>query len=158
LAEATFNNLAPANWRAMSAGSHPTGAVHPRALQLLEREGIATQNLYSKSWDTLAQTPDIVITVCANAAGEACPAYLGPVLRSHWGVADPVHAKGTDAQIDAAFIATYRTLRKRIHAFFTLPLNQLAQDRADFKIELDRIGQLPPEPIADQVTRTRDVL
>jgi protein-tyrosine-phosphatase len=92
LAEATFNHLAPAGWRAMSAGSHPTGAVNPRSLKLLKREGIATDGLSSKSWDALPVVPDIVITVCASAAGETCPAYLGPAVRAHWGVEDPAHA------------------------------------------------------------------
>lgn len=74
LAEATFNHLAPAGWRAMSAGSHPAGYVHPRALALLAREGISTEGYFSKLWDGLPQTPDIVVTVCSNAAGETCPA------------------------------------------------------------------------------------
>ena len=81
LAEATFKHLAPKGWHAMSAGSHPSGTVHPRSLALLAREGIAIEGYASKSWDKLPQTPDIVITVCASAAGEACPAYLGPVLK-----------------------------------------------------------------------------
>src|SRR5690606_18311709 len=77
LAEAIFNHLAPAGWQAMSAGSQPTGQVHPRALALLQQEGIATDGLNSKSWSNLPLTPDVVITVCSSAAGETCPAYLG---------------------------------------------------------------------------------
>jgi arsenate reductase (thioredoxin) len=140
LGEATFNHLAPSGWRAMSAGSRPTGQVHPRSLALLEREGIGTAGYHSKSWDDLPQTPDIVITVCASAAGEECPAYLGPVLRTHWGVDDPAHARGTDAQIDAAFVAAYQTLRRRIEAFFSLPLAELRRDPARLKAAMDRIG------------------
>jgi arsenate reductase (thioredoxin) len=141
LGEATFNHLAPEGWHAISAGSKPTGRVHPRSLALLEREGIATDGCHSKSWDALPVTPDIVITVCSSAAGETCPAYLGPVLRTHWGVADPAHATGTDLEIDAAFMAAYRTLRRRIAAFVALPLHELQQDRARLKQELDRIGE-----------------
>jgi len=141
LGEATFNHLAPDGWHAMSAGSKPTGKVHPRSLALLEREGIATDGYHSKSWDALPVTPDIVITVCSSAAGETCPAYLGPVLRTHWGVDDPAHATGTDLEIDAAFMAAYRTLRRRIEAFVALPLHDLQQDRARLKLELDRIGE-----------------
>ncbi len=140
LGEATFNHLAPAGWRAMSAGSKPTGKVHPRSLALLQREGISTAGYCSKSWDDLPATPDIVITVCSSAAGETCPAYLGPVLRTHWGVDDPAHASGTDAEIDAAFTKAYRTLRNRIETFLALPLNQLQSDRARLKAEMDRIG------------------
>lgn len=58
LAEATFNHLAPQGWHAMSAGSHPSGYVHPRSLALLAREGISTEGYHSKSWDNLPQTPD----------------------------------------------------------------------------------------------------
>lgn len=142
LGEATFNHLAPAGWAAMSAGSKPTGQVHPRSLALLAREGIATDGYHSKSWDDLPTTPDIVITVCSSAAGEACPAYLGPVLRTHWGVDDPAHATGTDAEIDAAFMTAYRILRARIAAFFALPLADLQHDKVKLKAEMDRIGTL----------------
>jgi arsenate reductase len=141
LGEATFNHLAPAGWHAMSAGSRPTGTVHPRSLALLRREGIATDGYGSKSWDDLPRTPDIVITVCASAAGEACPAYLGPVLRTHWGVDDPAHATGTEQAIDAAFMAAYRTLRRRIEAFLALPLDELKDDPVRLKAAMDRIGE-----------------
>ncbi len=57
----------------MSAGSHPTGQAHPRSLTLLAREGISTGGYFSKSWDNLPHTPDVVVTVCASAAGETCP-------------------------------------------------------------------------------------
>jgi arsenate reductase len=144
LGEATFNHLAPAGWKAMSAGSKPTGEVHPRSLALLAREGIATEGYFSKSWDNLPATPDIVITVCASAAGETCPAYLGPVLRTHWGVEDPAHVTGTDAEIDTAFMTAYRILRTRIEAFLALPLDQLQNDKTQLKAELDRLGNLMP--------------
>ncbi|NMG28961.1 arsenate reductase ArsC [Aromatoleum evansii] len=142
LAEATFNHLAPQGWTAVSAGSKPAGYVHPRSLALLAREGIATEGYHSKSWDALPVTPDIVVTVCASAAGETCPAYLGPALRTHWGVEDPAHATGTDAEIDAAFMTAYRILRARIEAFLALPLDELQADRARLKAGLDRIGTL----------------
>lgn len=128
----------------MSAGSKPTGQVHPRSLALLAREGIATEGLHSKSWDDLPSAPDIVVTVCASAAGETCPVYLGSALRTHWGVDDPAHATGTDAEIDAAFVSAYRVLRARIEAFLALPLATLQNDRALLKAELDRIGTLTP--------------
>ncbi|BAL26926.1 arsenate reductase ArsC [Azoarcus sp. KH32C] len=142
LGEATFNHLAPAGWKAMSAGSKPAGYVHPRSIALLAREGLPTEGYYSKSWDKLPAMPDIVITVCSSAAGETCPAYLGPVLRTHWGVEDPAHATGTDEEIDAAFMDAYHILRARIEAFLALPLEELKQDRARLKVEMDRIGTL----------------
>ena len=142
LAEATFNALAGSEMRAISAGSHPTGTVHPRSLALLRREGISTEGLHSKSWTGLPTIPDIVITVCGNAAGETCPAYLGPGLRSHWGVEDPAKATGTDAEIDSKFEQAYRTLRVRIEAFLKLPLDRLKHDREQLTVALDRIAQL----------------
>jgi arsenate reductase len=144
LAEATFNHLAPAGWKAMSAGSKPAGYVHPRSLALLAREGIPAAGLHSKSWDSQPQTPDIVVTVCSSAAGETCPAYLEPVLRAHWSVEDPAHATGTDVEIDAAFDTAYRILRARIEAFLALPLAALKNDPARLKNELDRIGTILP--------------
>jgi arsenate reductase len=142
LAEAAFNHLAPEGWMAMSAGSHPAGYVHPRSLALLDREGVPAGGLRSKSWDDLPEAPDLVITVCAGAAGETCPAYLGPAIRAHWGVEDPAHATGSDAEIDAAFLKAYGILRTCIEAFLRLPLDRLQGDRAALKAELDRIGDI----------------
>lgn len=144
LAEAIFNHLAPVGWSALSAGSKPTGQVHPRSLALLAREGISINGYHSKSWDDLPVTPDVVITVCANAAGEACPAYLGNVVRSHWGVEDPAHATGTDSEIDEAFMSAYRILRTRIEAFLRLPLQEFKNDPSRLKSDLDRISTLLP--------------
>jgi arsenate reductase len=142
ISEAVFNHLAPAGWRAISAGSQPTGKLNERVLALLAQKGIPTAGYYSKSWDALPAMPDIVVTVCASAAGETCPAYLGPVLRTHWGVDDPSHVVGTEAEIDAAFETAYAILRARIEAFLALPLETIKTDRTTLKAELDRIGHL----------------
>jgi arsenate reductase len=142
LAEATFNALAPAGMRAMSAGSHPAGYVHPRSLALLQRKGISTEGYYSKSWNDLPHAPDIVITVCGNAADETCPAYLAPAVRAHWGVEDPAKATGTEAEIDDAFEHAYRMLRMRIEAFLALPLPPSSQDKTPLREHLERIGRL----------------
>lgn len=142
LSEGVFNHLAPAGLKAISAGSQPAGQLHPRAVALLARKGISTEGYYSKSWNDLPLTPDVVVTVCGSAAGETCPAYLGPVLRTHWGVDDPGHVIGTEEEIEAAFELAYRIIRARIEAFLALPLAQLAGDKAAFKVELDRIGAI----------------
>jgi arsenate reductase len=142
LAEATFNHLAPAGWTAQSAGSHPKGTVHVLALAVLERNGISGAGLHSKSWEHLPVTPDIVITVCANAAAETCPAHPGPAVRTHWGVDDPACVTGTRAQ-QAAFETAYRILRGRIEAFLSLPLEALAKDPVRLKAEIDRIASHP---------------
>lgn len=142
IGEAVFNHLAPAGRHAISAGSQPMGKLNARALALLARKGIPTAGYYSKSWNDLPVTPDIVVTVCASASGETCPAYLGPVLRTHWGVDDPSHVAGSDDEIEAAFEKAYAILRARIEAFLALPLDTLASDRAAFKAALDKVGHI----------------
>jgi arsenate reductase len=142
ISEAVFNHLAPDGWHAISAGSQPTGRLNDKALALLASKGISTEGYYSKSWDDLPVTPDIVVTVCASAAGETCPAYLGPVLRTHWGVDDPSHVTGTAEEIDAAFETAYAILRARIEAFLALPLGALKDDKTRLKAELDSIGSI----------------
>ncbi|NIA53262.1 arsenate reductase ArsC [Massilia sp. TW-1] len=142
ISEAVFNHLAPSGWHASSAGSQPTGKLNERALALLASKGIPTEGYHSKSWENLPVTPDIVVTVCASAAGETCPAYLGPVLRTHWGVEDPSHVVGTEDEITAAFEKAYAILRARIEAFLALPLDQLKGDRTKLKTELDHIGHI----------------
>jgi arsenate reductase len=141
LAEATFNHIAPKGWHAMSAGSKPTGKVHPRSLALLEHEKISTEGLHSKSWDDLPVVPDIVITVCGNADKETCPVYLGSALRTHWGVDDPATATGTEEEINAAFERAYRILRARIEYFFNSKLEELIKNKSpSLQQKLDSIG------------------
>lgn len=144
MGEAIFNHLAREGWHGISAGSKPIGRLNSGAVALLEEKGISTEGYYSKSWNDLPVTPDIVISVCGNAANETCPAYLGPVMRSHWGVEDPAHAEGTEEEIKAAFETAYGILRHRIEQFLALPLNELKNDRDRLKTELDRIGTLLP--------------
>ena len=85
LCEAMFNHLAPAGFEALSAGSFPRGQVLPRSLLTLQQAGISTAGLSSKGNEAFAANPpDIVITVCDKAAGEACPAFFGPALKAHW--------------------------------------------------------------------------
>ena len=138
LAEATFNHLAPAGWRALSAGSQPTGEVHPRSLALLAAKGIDASYCASKSWDALPVTPDIVITVCASAAGETCPVWPGHPATAHWGIPDPAHVEPMDARREAFEIA-YRQLRARIEAFLALPLETMSA--SDVKVAATRIHE-----------------
>lgn len=140
ISEAVFNHIAPAGVHAISAGSQPIGKLNEKAVALLASKGISTEGYYSKSWNDLPLTPDVVVTVCASAAGETCPVYLGPVLRTHWGVEDPGHVVGTEEEINTAFEQAYATLRARIEAFLALPLEDLKGNRERFKAELDRIG------------------
>ncbi len=121
IAEALLKSMAPSGVTSQSAGSKPVGYVHPRALAALQKVGIATEGFHSKSWDNLPLQPDIIITLCADAAGEACPMYLGKVaVRSHWGMPDPAKVHGEESAIEAAFANTVTVLHKRIRALVHL--------------------------------------
>ena len=141
LSEAMFNHLAPAGFAAVSAGSFPKGQVLPRSLTTLQQAGISIAGLSSKGNDAFADNPpDIVITVCDKAAGEACPLYFGPALKTHWGLEDPSEAVGDEAAMDTAFRATLARIEQRCRAFLALPFDTLGRD--ELKHELDRIGTL----------------
>jgi len=144
LGEALFNRLGEGRVRAFSAGSKPAGAVHPAALRLLERKGHDRAGLRSKNWNEFAtrEAPpmDIVITVCGNAAGEACPVFPGRAVRAHWGLPDPAAVIGEDAAIDAAFEQTYGLLQRRVKAFLDLPFEDLTDGA--LQAGLDTIGAM----------------
>ncbi|QXH64181.1 arsenate reductase ArsC [Pseudomonas azerbaijanorientalis] len=141
LSEAMFNHLAPEGFEAISAGSFPKGQVLPRSLHTLQEAGIAIDGLSSKGNEAFeANPPDIVITVCDKAAGEACPVYFGPALKAHWGLEDPSDITGDEARVTAAFHSTLARIETRCRAFLELPFAQL--DRDALKRELERIGTL----------------
>jgi arsenate reductase len=141
LSEAMFNHLAPEGFAAISAGSFPKGRVLPRTLSTLQEAGIAIDGLSSKGNEAFeTNQPDIVITVCDKAAGEACPLYFGPALKAHWGLEDPSDIKGDEATVSAAFHSTLARIETRCRAFLALPFAQL--DRDALKRELERIGTL----------------
>ncbi|MCF5142651.1 arsenate reductase ArsC [Pseudomonas sp. WS 5532] len=141
LSEAMFNHLAPAGFEAISSGSFPKGQVLPRSLSTLQAAGISTEGLYSKGNEAFeGSPPDVVITVCDKAAGEACPVYFGPAVKAHWGLEDPSDVQGDEARVDAAFKATLSTIERRCKAFLALPFAQLSA--AELKAELARIAAL----------------
>ncbi|MBS0255156.1 MAG: arsenate reductase ArsC [Proteobacteria bacterium] len=144
LGEALFNQLGQRRVRAFSAGSRPKGVPHPGALRQLARHGIDPAPFRSKSWDEFTGSTaipiDLAITVCGNAAGEACPVFAGAPLRAHWGLADPAEVVGTEAEVDAAFASTWHFLEMRVRAFLALDL--AGMERGDVMRELGRIGTM----------------
>ena len=121
MAEAYLNSVSKGRFKAYSAGSKPGGRVNPFALELIERLGVPTTGLRSKSWDEFAQPGapkiDYVFTVCDNAAAEACPIWPGKPLKGHWGVEDPAAVEGTDEEKRAAFQKAFSLLCRKIDAF-----------------------------------------
>ena len=131
LAEALLNHLGGGKFKAFSAGSSPkeNQRPNPLALAVLEKAGISTNGLSSKSWDVFA-TPDaphmdLVITVCDNAAGEVCPYWPGQPATAHWGYADPSETTGTDVQKLEAFTQTLLQIKHRLDILVSLPLASL---------------------------------
>jgi arsenate reductase len=146
LAESILNTVGKGRFRAFSAGSHPTGAVNPFALELLQENRLPTDNLRSKSWDefTAQGAPhlDFVFTVCDKAAGEICPVWPGQPMTAHWGVPDPAEAEGSDETRRKAFFTAFNQLQNRILLFVNLPLAKL--DHLSLKQKLDEIGHVLP--------------
>lgn len=123
MAEAFVNNLPDGNWLAYSAGTHPTGFVHPKAVQALEEIGIQHQGR-SKSVDEFqGQAFDWVITVCDSAA-EECPVWLGPGRRLHLSFPDPAKASGSQAEVMRAFREVRDDIARQVPAL----LEKLSED------------------------------
>jgi arsenate reductase (thioredoxin) len=102
MAEAIVNARMSDQWLAYSAGTAPTGSVHPNAIRVLEEIGIHHQGR-SKSVDELRGIDfDLVITVCDSAA-EECPLWLGPGKRMHHSFPDPAKATGNEEQTLTVF-------------------------------------------------------
>ena len=144
LGEAVLNHVGGDRFRAFSAGSHPKGAVHPLALDVLARAGIATNGLRSKPWDEFAapgaRPLHFVFTVCDNAAGEVCPIWPGQPMTAHWGIEDPAAVDGPEFQRRAAFERALDYMRRRIAAFASLPIESL--DRLALTSRLQGIGAM----------------
>jgi len=129
LAESLLNAIGKGRFKAYSAGSQPSGTVNPVALETLDRHGVPLPEARSKSWDEFAAPGapemDFIFTVCASAAGEACPIWPGQPTTAHWGIADPAHVEPLAARREA-FATAYRQLARRIGAFVALPLETLS--------------------------------
>lgn len=151
LAEAALNHLGHVQgeqrFRAYSAGSSPreNQQPNPLALRALQDAGITTTGLHSKSWDVFAlpDAPhmDLVITVCDNAAGEACPFWPGHPATAHWGYADPSNATGSEEEKLRAFKQTLLAIHRRTELLVNLPLAGL--DRLLLQQEARALAQKP---------------
>jgi protein-tyrosine-phosphatase len=131
LAEALLNHLGAGRFTAYSAGSSPRDhqQPHPLGLQVLQQAGISTEGLHSKSWDTFAAPGapqmDLIITVCDNAAGEACPVWPGHPATAHWSYADPSAGDASDEDKREAFRQTLLAIKRRLELFTSLPDDKL---------------------------------
>lgn len=137
-----MNHLGEGRFTARSAGSHPSGAVNPFALQTLANLRIPADGFRSKNWDEFAALGapalDFVFTVCDKAAGEMCPVWPGQPMTAHWGVPDPAALEGSDEQKAKLFMDTALILKRRIQLMLALPLATL--DGMTIQREIKDIG------------------
>ena len=144
IAEGLLNQLGSGRFKAFSAGSHPRGAAHPLALDTLRTLRVGDRDYSSKSWDEFAKDGappmDFVITVCDQAAGEACPVWPGQPITAHWGLPDPAAVEGTEEEKKRAFMDTAVTLKRRIEFMLSLPMAKL--ERIAIQHEVREIGKL----------------
>lgn len=128
IAESLLRHWGRDHFLAHSAGSEPAGCIQPLALELLERSGLPTEDLCSKSLDrfTGADAPpiDFVITVCDQVA-EQCPVFPGQPVTAHWGMPDPARVEGDHETRMLAYRRTLADLERRIKLFVNLPLASL---------------------------------
>jgi arsenate reductase len=144
LAESILNAEGKGRFVAHSAGSDPKGTIHPLALRELEALGYPTTGFSSKSWDVFAvdgaPQMDFIFTVCDNAAGEACPVWIGHPMTAHWGVEDPAAVEGSEFEKERAFSQAARFLKNRIAAFISLPHASI--DKLAMETHLRQIGAM----------------
>jgi ArsR family transcriptional regulator, arsenate/arsenite/antimonite-responsive transcriptional repressor / arsenate reductase (thioredoxin) len=137
LAEALLRDLGKGRFHAFSAGTRPSGGVHPMTLELLGQKGHGTTGLRSKHVDEFrspgAVVMDIVLTVCDAAAAEDCPRWTGQPITSHWGLPDPTQAPEGDRM--QAFERTYAALRHRILRLVGLPVETLGRTARQSRVD-----------------------
>lgn len=142
MAEALVTTMGKGRFKGYSAGSHPGGKVNPFAVEQIQPTGYDSANLRSKSWDEFAAPDapqmDFIITVCDNAAGEACPVWPGHPVSAHWGFEDPAAAEGSDEEKRAVFTKVFRQIASRMNTFVNLPIAML--DKNAIKQEIQKIG------------------
>jgi arsenate reductase (thioredoxin) len=143
MAECLANRYGEGRLWAQSAGSHPKGEVHPLTLATLREHGHSVSGLHSKSWDEFARPEaprfDVIVTVCDQAAGEACPIWPGHPVQAHWSIEDPAAVTGEPEVRRRAFERVYRELERRIEALARLPIAAL--DRAALRSRIERLAE-----------------
>jgi arsenate reductase len=126
------------------------GRVQPLAAEFAIGLGYPAERMRSKAWDEFARpgvpAMDFVITVCDNAAGEACPVSFGLPVSAHWGVPDPARVAGDELKCRAAYRDAAGRLRRRIEAMTALSDEWLAGP--EVRDALQEIGRMGTEPQA----------
>jgi protein-tyrosine-phosphatase len=149
LAEVILNRLGGVRWIASSAGSQPKSEPHALTLETLKRLDYETQGLRSKSWDEFArpESPrlDFIVTVCANAAGESCPIWLGRPISAHWGLEDPAAFQGSRQEKCAFFEEIHDALRTKIGRLVDLDAPSFGGPANSADHRRDRVARIAAE-------------
>lgn len=124
LAEAIVNAKMGSQWQAYSAGTKPSGYVHPKALQVLAEIGIRHKGQSKHTDQLIMKKFDLVVTVCDSAA-EDCPVWLGIGKTLHHSFPDPAEVQGSDEEI----LAVFRQVRDDIAEFIPTLLSEYSQNR-----------------------------
>jgi len=128
LSEAIANHIGGDKLTAASAGSSPQGEVHPLTLKYLSEKGIDTSNLNSQSWHDFEDfKPDVVLTMCDNAAKETCPVWFGDLLQINWALTDPSKNSDDEKKQKEAFYQTIDIIERRIKAVLEVETSKLSK-------------------------------
>ncbi|MCL4104697.1 UNVERIFIED_CONTAM: hypothetical protein GTU68_004651 [Idotea baltica] len=115
MAEALLQRAAGDSLRVASAGSKPSGYVHPLSIKAMDELDIDISKHRSKNLDEfLDQDVEVVITVCGNA-DQVCPVFPGQAKRYHWGFDDPADAEGSEEEQ----MVFFRRVRDEIDRVFS---------------------------------------
>ena len=129
IAETLLNAMGKGRFHAYSAGSHPGGRINPHVAEYLESVGMSTSGARSKSWDEFARPDapkmDLVITVCDQAAGEACPIWPGMPATAHWSAPDPAAYMQQPDRVREVARDVFHLMQRRISLLLSLPMATL---------------------------------
>lgn len=150
-AESLLNRLGRGRFRGFSAGSDPSGEVHPLTVYELTRNNYDPTGLTSKHWEVFtrpdAPRMDFVFTLGDTVAAAQMPEWPGNPMTAHWAVTDPVAVDGEELQRKAAFYRAFAELESRVSILVNLPIESL--DRLKLQQRLDEIGRRSADRAAD---------
>jgi len=142
MAESIMTKEGDGLFRTFSAGTNPKSDIHPECLKILSDFNFNIEGYISKEWnifeDLDASEMDFIITVCDDAAKEACPVWLGNPVSAHWNIKDPALATGTNKNINKAFIESFHQIRGKIIEFVNMPIKNI--DALSMHHKLTEIG------------------
>ncbi|MEM0968106.1 MAG: arsenate reductase ArsC [Verrucomicrobiota bacterium] len=135
MAEAFLRHAAGGSLEVASAGSQPSGLVHPLAVRAMEEVGIDISEGRSKHLNEFLESQvETVITVCGNA-NQLCPSFPGQINRYHWAFEDPAIAEGSEEEI----MSVFRVVRDEIRMVF----QAYGRGRVDGCAEMVHIRRAP---------------